>query len=331
MKLSFIIIALNSESTICNSLTSLKEQDFSHDEIEVILVDGLSTDKTKQKMLEFKKNETSFARIIVKDNPGKYLACGWNVALKEVTGDIVLRVDAHTKFPKDFISKNVNCIVNGESICGGKVISILENNSQINRVLLDSENSMFGGGFTFFRRGENYKYTSTLAFASYRKEVFEKVGSYNERLVRTEDNEMHYRMRKVGYNFFFDPTIESYRYCRSSFSKLMRQKYLNGYWVGLTLGVSFRAFSVFYLVPLLFLLGLIFFGLLSFITPLPLVSYLIIYVAVLVLSLFFAVNKNGFYPAILLLPFILACLHIVYGAGTLKGLIMLPSWLKNKE
>ena len=328
MKLSFIIVALNAEQALDNSLSSLKKQNYPHNEIEVILVDGLSSDKTKQKMLEFQSNETSFGRIIVKDNPGKYLACGWNVALKEVTGDIVLRVDAHTVFPEDFVSKNVECISGGESICGGKVISILEDNSQINRVMLEAENSMFGGGFTFFRRGEVCKYTSTLAFAAYKKDVFNSVGLYNERLVRTEDNDMHYRMQKAGYKFFFTPDIVSYRYCRSTFSKLVRQKFLNGYWVGLTMGVQPKAFSVFYLVPLLFVLGLFFVGIVAFFTPNLLLIYLAAYIAVLILSLIAAIAKSGFYPALLLLPFILLSLHIGYGVGTIKGLIMMPFWLK---
>ena len=330
MKLSFIIVAYNSEKTLVNSLRSLKNQDYPHKEIEVILVDGLSTDKTKQKMLEFQNDETSFGRIVVKDNPGKFLSCGWNVALKEVSGEIILRVDAHTEFPKDFISKNIQCIESGESICGGKVLSILEVDSQMNRVLLEAENSMFGGGFTFFRRGEVAKYTNTLAFAAYKKEIFEAAGPYNERLVRTEDNDMHYRMRKAGYKFFFDPEIVSYRYCRSSFSKLLRQKYLNGYWVGLTMGVQPKAFSVFYLVPLIFVLGLLFFSCISIITPIPLFIYVGAYSLVLILSLITSICKNKFYPALLLLPFILLCLHVAYGLGTIKGLVCLPFWLKQK-
>lgn len=330
MKLSFIIVAFNSENALHNSLTSLVEQDYPHSEIEVILVDGCSTDRTKDIMLEFQNKETSFGRVLVLDNPGKFLPCGWNVALAQVTGEIVLRVDAHTKFPKDFISKNVRCLESGKSICGGKVISILEDNSQINRVMLESENSMFGGGFTFFRRGEVAKYTNTLAFAAYKKEIFEAAGPYNERLVRTEDNDMHYRMGKAGYKFFFDPEIVSYRYCRSSFSKLLRQKYLNGYWVGLTMGVQPKAFSVFYLVPLLFVLGLLFFSCISIITPIPLYIYVGAYSLVLILSLITSICKNKFYPALLLLPFILLCLHVAYGLGTIKGLVCLPFWLKQK-
>lgn len=328
MKLSLIIVALNSEKTLNNALNCLKKQDYPHKEIEVILVDGLSTDMTKQKMLEFQANETTFGRVVVKDNPGKYLACGWNVALKEVTGEIVLRVDAHTIFPNDFLSKNIKCIEGGESICGGKVMSVLEDKSQMNRVLLESENSMFGGGFTFFRRGEICKYTNTLAFAAYKKEVFDVVGTFNDILVRTEDNDIHYRMQKAGYKFFFNPEIVSYRYCRSTFSQLVRQKYLNGYWVGLTMAVQPKAFSLFYFIPLFFVLGLFFFSVLTILTPWPLVAYLSIYGIVLVLSLLAAVVKSGFYPTLLLLPFILCCLHFCYGLGTIKGLIMIPFWLK---
>lgn len=323
MTLSFIIVALNSEQTLYNSLSCLKNQDYPHKEIEVILVDGLSTDKTKQIMLDFQKNENSFGRVVVRDNPGKYLACGWNVALKEVSGEIVLRVDAHTKFPNDFISKNIKCIQGGESICGGKVISILEEDSPMNRIMLEAENSMFGGGFTFFRRGEICKYTNTLAFAAYKKEVFDAVGPYNEHLLRTEDNDMHYRMQKLGYKFFFNPEIVSYRYCRSTFSKLIRQKYLNGYWVGITLGVQPKAFSVFYLVPLLFVIGLLILGIMAFITPWPMIVYLGAYGFVLFLSFVTAISKSGFYPALLLLPFVLLCLHVGYGVGTINGLVML--------
>lgn len=73
------------------------------------------------------------------------------------------------------------------------------------------------------------EYVTTLAFAAYSKDVFERVGKYNEFLTRTEDNEMDYRMRKKGYKFCFDPKIQSLRFSRNSLSKMVKQKYLNGY------------------------------------------------------------------------------------------------------
>ena len=318
--ISFIIVAYNSENSINHSLGSLVKQDFPHHLIEVILVDSNSSDHTKRIMLDFQKKETSFSRVLVLDNPGKYLACGWNVALKAVTGDVVLRVDAHTEFPSDFISKNAQLIENGKDICGGKVLSILQKDTPWNRTLLAAENSMFGGGFTFFRRGETAQYTNTLAFAAYKKEVFEVVGNYDERLVRTEDNEMHYRMRKAGFKFFFSPEIVSYRFSRSSLNGLLRQKFLNGYWVGLTHAVCPMAFSVFYLVPLLFVMAFIVcLGLLA-VTTWPLLILLSAYAVVLLFALMGAIQKNGLYWQILALPFFIFALHLWYGIGTAKGL-----------
>lgn len=319
-KVSFIIVALNADNAISFSLGSLAKQDYPHDLIEVILVDSCSQDRTRQVMLDFKENDKSFARVAVLDNPKRYLACGWNVALKEVKGDIVIRVDAHTLFPEDFISKNVKLIDEGKDICGGRVMSILQKDTPWNRALLSAENSMFGGGFTFFRRGEISRYTDTLAFAAYRKVVFDAVGPYDERLVRTEDNEMHYRMRRAGYRFFFTPDIVSYRYNRNSLKGLFRQKYMNGYWVGLTHAVSPMAFSVYYLVPLMFLLSLIVLILLCFFTPWPLIVMLTFYSFLLMFALIVAIIKDGFYWPILVLPFIIMGLHLCYGVGTAIGL-----------
>lgn len=320
LKVSFIIVALSAEKALPFSLGSLSKQDYPHSNIEVILVDGMSKDDTKRVMLDFKEKEPSFARVVVLENPKRYLACGWNVALREVTGDVVLRVDAHTKFPEDFISKNIKLINEGKDICGGKVLSILQNDTSWNRTLLSAESSMFGGGFTFFRRGETSRYTDTLAFAAYRKEVFDAAGPYDERLVRTEDNDMHYRMRKAGYKFFFSPEIVSYRFNRSSLKGLLRQKYLNGYWVGLTHAVNPLAFSVFYLVPLVFVLALLtVFALLPLIAW-PMIVMLSAYSLVLLLALCAAILKDGFCWQMLLLPVIIFGLHLYYGVGTAIGL-----------
>ena len=317
---SFVIVAYNAEKYLDYSLKSLASQIYPHEYIEVIFVDGLSNDMTKQRMIEFKSLHSDFRRIEIFDNPGRYLACGWNVALKECTGDVILRVDAHTLFPDDFITQNVNIIKKGECICGGKVLSILQKDTEWNRTLLAAENSMFGGGFTFFRRGETEKYTNTLAFASYKKDVFDTVGTYNEKLVRTEDNEMHYRMRKAGYRFFFYPNIVSYRFNRSSLKGLLKQKFLNGYWVGLTHAIEPMAFSVFYLVPLFLFLSIVLFLLISYWTPIPFITLSILYILILLLSLLGAIKARGLHYTLIALPFIIFGLHIAYGVGTAKGL-----------
>ena len=93
--------------------------------------------------------------------------------------------------------------------------------------------------------------------AAYRREVFEKVGLFNENLGRTEDNEMHYRIRKAGYRLCYDPQIHSWQYVRSSVPGMMKQKYGNGEWVARTLGVCPGCLSIYHFVPFAFVLAII--------------------------------------------------------------------------
>lgn len=333
MKVSFIVVAYNAGNKLENLLANLEEQDYNHSNIEIILVDSNSNDNTKNIMIKFKESNKSFSEVLVLDNPKKILPCGWNIALEASTGDIILRVDAHSSLPNNFISKNVNRIELGEKIVGGHRISIIDENNSWQKTLLIAEKSIFGSGIASYRRKEEEQYVSTLAHAAYSREAFKKVGGYDERLARTEDNEMHYRMKKAGYKFLLDPTIKSYHHARNSLSKMMKQKYLNGYWIGLTMGISPRCFSIYHFVPLVFVLALIIsiIGAVIF-SAIPLVLLLVAYLSFNIVNTIFSVAQEKKHFEYLLLPFIFFLLHISYGWGTLYGLIKLPFWIKsNKE
>lgn len=329
MLVSFVIVALNAAETLPILLLDLKKQDYDHSKIEVLLVDGGSNDKTKEIMEEFCING-GFNSIRVLDNPGRTLACGWNVALDNLRGDVVLRVDAHASIPANFVSESVSCIQSGESICGGKVRSISYSESGWNKVLLFAENSAFGGGIAPFRRSEEEKYVKTLAFATYKREVFERVGRYDERLVRTEDNEMHYRMRKCGYKFRMDPKIESTRVTRSSFWGLIKQKYGNGFWIGLTMFVSPRCFSVYHFAPLIFFVAIVIsLGLMCVGFTGPGYALGTVYcMFALVSTVSIAINE-GFFLHLLALPFVYFVMHVSYGLGTFIGLLKGPFWIRH--
>lgn len=323
MLVSFIIVAYNAEKFLNKSLESLSKQDYNHKKIEVILVDSNSTDNTKSVMNEFKKEkEEEFYRIEVLDNPKKTLPCGWNVALKELKGEVVLRVDAHTFFDENFITNNVNEIKDGEDIVGGKCISVTKNETWQEKLLLIAEESIFGCGIADFRRKEQKEYVSTLAFAMYRKKVFDTVGPYNENLARTEDNEMHYRMKQKGYKFLLSPNIKTYRYARSDLKGMIKQKYGNGKWIGITLKYCPKCFSIYHFIPLLFVLGIIF-SILMACVGLPIFIYLLAgaYLLFNIANIILITIKNKFSITYLLLPFIFLVLHLSYGIGTIVGSI----------
>ena len=317
------MVARNAAFTIRTLFDCLKLQTYPHECIEVILIDGLSSDATKAEMLRFQAEESDFWQVKVLDNLKKTLPCGWNVALNAAQGDALLRVDAHVSIPDNFIELNVKNLLKGEDICGGKVTSVPGNESKWAFVLNEAENSMFGGSIAAFRRADSAGYVSTAAFAIYRKAVFDTVGAYNELLTRTEDNEMHYRMRKAGFRFYYDPEIVSYRKTRSNLKELVKQKYLNGYWIGRTLWIEPRCFSLYHFIPLAFVLSIIISAALfalgvSFPAAILWAAYTIVNLGMALGSIVKSTDRNWLF---VFLPAVFLILHIWYGVGTLIGLL----------
>ena len=326
MIVSFIIVAYNAEKCLNDSLKCLLNQDYDLKKIEVILVDSNSLDNTKKIMLAFKnKNEKKFNRIIVLDNPKKILPCGWNVALKEAKGEAIVRVDAHSTIEADFIKNNVLEMEKGENVVGGHRISVSADNTKWQKTLLIAEESLFGSGIAKYRRQDKREYVKTLAHAMYRKKVFDEVGFYNENLARTEDNEMHYRMRKAGYKFLLSPNIISYHHARNTLKGMIRQKYGNGKWIGITMYFCPKCFSLYHFVPLLFVLALIICSILAiFNMPIFVLLLLGIYTLFNIVNLIIIFINHGFYIGYLILPFVFFVLHVSYGIGTVVGLLNGP-------
>lgn len=327
---SLCVIALNEASFLPNLLQNLLEQTYPHDKTEIVLVDSGSTDSTKAIMEKFaREHEKEYLSIQVADNPGRIQASGWNVAIKTATADVIIRIDAHTRIPGEFTERNMKNLQEGEYVSGGVRPCVIENNTPWGQMLLDAENSLFGSSVSISRRGTQKQYVKSLFHGAYRREVFEKVGLFNEELLRTEDNEMHYRIREAGYKICFDPEIVSYQYARSSLKKMIKQKYGNGYWIGLTLGVCPGCISLFHLVPFAFVLGILGTTLLACLglPQLAILMWAMYACAVAVFTVTDMIN-TGFSVVKLLLPAIFLVLHVSYGVGTLVGLVKMPSWRK---
>ena len=327
MLISFIVVAYNAAPVLTGLFQDLENQDYDHSQMEVLLVDSRSDDDTKKRFESFReKNGGEFQRVCVLDNPGRTLPRGWNVALREARGEAILRVDAHTRIPPDFVRRNAENIEQGEAICGGTVTSILTGESQWQRVLLLAENSPFGGGAAKFRRSTKRDYVDTVAFAAYSRQVFETVGGYDERLARTEDNEMHYRIRQAGYKICFDPDIRSYQYARNSFLKMLAQKFNNGYWVGVTLNVCPKCLSLYHFVPFAFIIGILLSTIMAIkgITCFSLLMWFS-YCALTIIMTIISVFEIGISRFTLLMPLLYFFLHVSYGIGTFKGIISIPS------
>lgn len=321
-KLSIGILAYNEESFLPKLLSDMKDQKYPHNLIEILLIDSCSTDRTKEIMNDFKAENKDFYSVQVLDNPKKSQAAGWNVAIKNFTGDVLARIDAHTKVSSEYSEKVMENIQNGEMVVGGIRPCVIEKESSWAKVLLQVENSLFGSSINKSRRSHEKTYVKTMFHAAYRREVIDKAGLFNENLIRTEDNEFHYRIREAGYKLCYDPSIVSYQYSRNSFSRMLKQKYGNGYWIGITLKVCPKCISLYHLVPALFVLAIVFTTILIPLGAWQLSAFMwILYLFFAVLNTIISANNSGFYIQSLIMPFMFLILHIAYGIGTIKGLL----------
>lgn len=333
MIVSFCVVAYNEQEYLPRLFKDICSQTYPHSLMEIILVNSVSTDNTRKLMEQFNKENKDFRNIVVVDNPKKNQASGWNVAINQSSGDIITRIDAHASVPKDFIQKNVECIKSGENISGGpRLCKIDDGETNWKRTLLLAENSMFGSSISPYRRSGEKKYVKSIFHASYRREVFEKVGGFNENLGRTEDNEIHYRMRKAGYRFCFNPEIISYQYTRKTLREMLKQKFNNGYWIGLTVGVSPQCFSVFHFIPFFFILSIF---ITTYLTlnnrPFCCEIMWLVYWLAAILNTILLIIRNPFNCTLFLLPIIFFLLHVSYGIGTLFGIIKMIFWRKDKN
>ena len=320
MKVSIIITARNEEKYLPMLFEDILNQTFPLQNIEVVLMDSNSTDNTRLVMEEFKKNNETLSVQIV-TNERQIQAAGFNEGVKHATGDVVLKIDAHSRIPTDFVQKNVDEILAGAYVCGGNRPTVVDSDDDFSKTLHIVEESALGSSIANYRKSDVKRKVNSIFHGMYRKEVFDKVGLADERLLRTEDNEFHYRVRKAGYDIIFNPEIESYQYIRPTFTKMIQQKFANGYWIGLTSHVCRDCLSLFHFGPGVFVATLLVLMMLTPVSFVPLLTVVFLYLlAVLGLSIF-EISKQKFNPTLLLIPFIMIAIHFAYGVGTIKGWI----------
>lgn len=331
MLVSLCVIAYNEEAALKGLFDNIAAQNYPKPQTQIVFVNDCSTDGTKRLMQGFADKYKSYHSVVVADCRVKSQAAAWNTAILNSAGEIIIRLDAHSTIPANFISENVRCIESGEYVCGGGRPTKAMEETPWQMTLLAAEDSLFGSSFACYRReSEKRRYVDSVFHAAYRREVFRTVGGFNECLGRTEDNELHYRIRKAGYKICCEPKIKSYQYIRSGLIKMMKQKYGNGLWVALTLGVSPGCISLFHLAPLVLVLMLIVFSVMAGLgcaAPLVLLCCAYLFFDLTITAGVFINRKK--YLQFVALPVIFSLLHLSYGIGSLVGIIKMPFWRIN--
>jgi len=315
---TIVVPIRDEEEFIGKCLDSLIQQDYPSDRIEVLVVDGRSEDDSRLIVLA-KSQEHDFIKLI--DNPKRITPSALNLGIRNASGDVIIRLDGHHYAASDFVSKNVAYLARPEVACVGGAICTISD-SFVGKAISLAMSSPFGVGNALFRYSRKEQYVDTVANPAYRREVFDRIGLFDEELVRDQDDEFNYRLRAHGGHILLAPQVRTWYVCRSSLGKLWRQYFEYGYWKVRVLQKHPRQMQWRQFVPPVFVLALLaalgMSASLGVFWPLALVagSYC---AANLTASFWVAAQNDWQYLAVL--PIAFAILHISYGLGFLKGLV----------
>ncbi len=310
----------NEGAFIAQSLRAVLEQDYPSEAMEVIVVDGMSTDNTRDIVLSFQKEHSNLKMI---DNPGRIAPTGLNAGIAEARGEIIVRVDGHCVIESDHVRRSVEHLLNdGVDGVGGPIETIGE--TRWAEAIATAMSSRFGVGDSAFRTISNRSMlVDTIAFPAYTRAIIERAGPYDEELVRNQDDEYNYRLRKIGARLLLSNDIHVEYFSRSSIQSLWRQYFQYGYWKVRVMQKHPRQMRPRQFIPPLFA-GSLFITLVS----LPfstLGTWLFCLIACLygvaniAVSVAITVKKN--WRLLFLLPPSFATIHLSYGFGFLVGLL----------
>ena len=322
--LSVICPIFNEEKCIVECIHSIIGQTFPKNELQVLLVDGMSTDKTREIIKEYEQ-KYSFIRLI--DNPEKTVPFAMNRAIREAKGDYIIRLDAHSVYPQNYFREliswheklgdmawNVGCVCetrpqeyNKESVAIAKVMS-----------------DKFGVGNSKFRIGsdEECVETDTVPFGCFKRFVFERVGMYNEKLTRIQDLELNRRIVAAGGKIYMISSTKCVYFPRQSYGSFSSNRFMTGRWVVKTLFVTkkFSDLGLRRFVPMIFVLGVFVPLLLTFfLWPFLLLTLLVLlaYTLCVVYRSCKLCDENTDLWHLIAAFF---CIHFSFGFGSIVGL-----------
>ena len=324
MVCSIVIPCRNELRFIEPCLDSVLASDFGG-EYEVIVADGGSTDGTRN-LLDAYAAAHNHMRVL--DNPQRTAASGLNLAIRAARGRFILRVDAHSTIEPDYVSKCVTTIeASGADNVGGIMYTHPTSDGIWAQAIVAALAHRFGVGNSTFRvHSDRPQYVDTVFGGCYRREVFDRIGGFNERLVRGQDMEFNRRLTAAGGRILLLPSIVSHYYARSDIASYCRHNWSNGVWAILpflhsdVMPVGFR-----HLVPMIFAATLLLLGLGAAFWPPAALLGAVLLLAYLVAAMVAAVDvayRRRSVSFVATMPIVFVLLHVPYGLGSLWAVVV---------
>lgn len=321
-KVSVIIPTRNEERFIENTIQSILDQDYPTEKLEIIIADGRSDDATRDLITPFTQQ---YPNIKLIDNPEQIVPFALNYAIEQSTGEVIIRLDAHSVYPNNYISRLVEeLFLNDADNVGGVWITTPANEGIVATAIAFASSHPLGIGDASYRlNSTQVREVDTVPFGCFKRSVFEKVGLFDADLIRNQDDEFNGRILKNGGKIFLVPDVKIIYYSRATLGTMRKMFYQYGLFkplVNKKLGAAatWRQF-----VPPIFVLGL-FSGCLSFLFPWFLMLWISGVAIYLMMVLFVSLQiafRNKRLPLGLILPIVFISIHFSYGLGYLKGYV----------
>ena len=317
---SVIIPMRNEEQYIVSCLKSLLEQTYPAEHYEMIVVDGMSSDRSVELVRELIQ---STSRVRLMSNPAAIVPTGMNLGIRGASGEIIVRADAHTVYPPNYIENCVHYLeTTGADNVGGPIVTVAANESLSAQLVAAVLSNRFGVGNSQFRTSMQEGYVDTVPFGTFRRQIFDQIGFFDESLVRNQDNEMNGRIRQSGGKIYQTPALSTRYFAPATFGKLVVQTYRNNKWHLFTLFQTRTAMGLRHFLPAFFLCTLAALSVLSFFSAtsrIALGSLLAVYLCAAAYFSWRAPRNSIPIAAKLLMPIAFLTFHLAYGAGVVTG------------
>ncbi|WP_353661499.1 glycosyltransferase family 2 protein [Hydrogenimonas sp. SS33] len=313
-RITVVVPLYNEERYIATCLDSILATDYPKEKMEVLLIDGMSEDATREIAEEYHR-KFPFIRLI--DNPRRIVPVAMNLGIAEATGEYLIRLDAHAEYPTDYFRKLIEWHRSlGADNVGAVIETRVRKETPVAHAIRNVLSDKLGVGSAFRTGVGRPVEADTVPFGCYRMEMLRRLGGYDERLIRNQDIELNKRLIRQGGKVFLVPEIKAVYYAREDFASLAKNNFENGKWNLLTAYYTgtFRSLSPRHFAPLALILGIV--------LPLPCcaaVSLAVagIYAAAIFLRSLRIARKTD--PFTQMAAF--AVLHFSYGIGELAGIM----------
>ena len=312
---SVVILCRNEVKYIKKTVEEVLKSE--HSPLEVIIVDGMSNDGTREVLKELSNKYTNVRFV---DNPEKLTPFAYNYGVKNSAGEYIQIIGARNVLETGYISNLVKTLESDARIAcaGGDYQHVYDTN--VGKYISYAMESKFGVGAGNYRTMQESCFVDTVGVPMYPKRIFDELGYFDERLTRNQDDDYNYRVTKADYKIFYNHNAKCTYMVRGSFKKLFTQMSQYGYFKVFVNRKHKTLTTIRQIVPALFLLFLV----LGFILGLLVHAFWTLYLAVIGLymglGIYSSMKANNNLTGTLLTFFACFIMHVGYGYGYLKGI-----------